>query len=551
MSIFSRTATGAPRFPPRGQKRGKTGKAAADPQQHAEIGRLLQQGILLQESGKLWPAQQCYQSVLDLQADQPEALYLLGLLMMKVGQNTHAVEYLKRAAAAKPADRMVGRSYVEALILETDGATAERQLRRLLKQTPKDPDLLSMLACCHAMLGREERAWETFERVLTENPDHPLALTNYADFLIAVGEYDRAKSVYRRAKDLDIRRGEALIGLAKCETFQSEPPELGEIKSMLGRPDVAPTEAIRLSQAAAKICNDLDRHDDVFTFYAASKEILGSSYDQKKTAYRFERYKALFTAEFFAAHKEFGDPSPKPVFIVGMPRSGTTLTEQIIANHPRAAGAGEIGVVRTIADGLAFQAGDVEEYIRRVEALKRKDAARLAREGLDVLERFSKDAARITDKLPHTFELLGLAQLLFPRAKIVHCRRSPLDTCVSCYLSPLRGHPYADDLRSLGAYYRLYADLMEHWRKVLPASMLELDYEELIADPEQNARRLIKFIGLEWAPICLDFQSGERAVLTISRSQVRQPIYRTSVERWRRYEKHLGPLKEALGDLAY
>jgi tetratricopeptide (TPR) repeat protein len=550
MSIFSRTAAGAPRLSTQGQKRGKPRDAATDPQ-HAEIGRLLQQGMLLQKGGKLWPAQQCYQAVLDLQADQPEALHLLGLLMMQVRQNASAVEYLKRAAAAKPADRGVCSSYAEALIRASDGSTAERQLRRLLKQSPKDPDLLSMLACCHAMLGREESARETFERVLAENPDHPSALTNYADFLMAVGEYDSAKAVYRSAKDRDIRRAEALAGLAKCETFQSEPPELGEIKSMLGRPGVTPPEAITLSQAAAKICNDLGRHDEVFEYYAASKEILGSSYDHKKTADRFERYKALFTAEFFATRQQFGDPSPKPVFIVGMPRSGTTLTEQIIANHPRAAGAGEIGVVRTIADGLAFQAGDVEEYIRHVEALKRKDSARLAREGLNALEHFSKDAARITDKLPHTFELLGLAQLLYPRAKIVHCRRSPLDTCVSCYLTPLRGHAYADDLRSLGAYYRLYADLMEHWRKVLPASMLELDYEELIADPEHSARRLIAFIGLDWDPACLEFQSSERAVLTISRAQVRQPIYRTSVERWRRYEKHLGPLKEALGDLAY
>ncbi len=233
-----------------------------------------------------------------------------------------------------------------------------------------------------------------------------------------------------------------------------------------------------------------------------------------------------------------------------MPRSGTTLTEQIIAAHPSAAAAGEIGVPNRIAKSLGFGASDEKAFARRISRLKPREVAALAREGLEMLVRFSKTAERITDKLPHNFELLGLIAMLFPRAKIIHCRRNPLDTCVSCFLTPLsEEHAYTHDLSALGEYYRDYAALMDYWRAVLPMPILDVDYELLVADPEGQSRRLVDFVGLDWNPACLEFHAGGRAIHTISRAQVRQPIYDTSIGRWRRYEKHLGPLRAALGDL--
>jgi hypothetical protein len=261
--------------------------------------------------------------------------------------------------------------------------------------------------------------------------------------------------------------------------------------------------------------------------------------------------RSIFTQEFFAEREGYGDPSQKPVFIVGMPRSGTTLAEQIIASHGHVAAAGEIGIPRGIAMSLGYGAPDEKGFARRVRALTQHEARTLAREGLAILNRFSTSATRITDKLPHNFQFLGLAALLFPKAKIIHCRRNPLDTCVSCFLTPLREeHSYAQDLTTLGAYYREYAALMDHWRHVLPMPILEVEYEALVTDLEAQSRRLIDFIGLEWDRACLDFQTSGRAVHTLSRSQVRRPVYTTSIGRWRRYEKHLGPLLAALGDLA-
>jgi hypothetical protein len=255
-------------------------------------------------------------------------------------------------------------------------------------------------------------------------------------------------------------------------------------------------------------------------------------------------------ASFFERRKEMGVQTDLPVFVVGMPRSGTTLTEQIIGNHEKGGGAGE--VVRLARFGQRFKHNaDFVEFIRQMDELGPKTVRDMGQNYLDLLRFLVPGKDRVIDKMPHNFMMLGFVALLFPGARVVHTRRNAADTCWSCYQNRLNdGHRYSRDLRTLGLYYREYLRLMEHWKKVLPLRIYESNYEELTADPENEARKLIDFIGLEWDPACLDFRSARRAVHTISASQVHQPIYRTSIERWRRYEKHLGPLKEALGDLA-
>ncbi len=528
-------------------RRGPQPQGGMDPR---EIGALLTQGVALQMKGQLWPAREFYQAVLDRQPNQPDALHLMALIALEAMQVEAAVDMLKRAVPQKPTDPALRGSYADALMLSNDAVAAERQLRRALKLSPEHSDLLCKLARCLAMLGREDEARSTFEAVLARGPDHPTALVDYADFLIQVGEPEKAEATYRRAVASDASPALALAGLAECRRYEGDPPELAAIQARLDQPGLRASEAIKLSQAAAKICNDIGKYDDAFSYYSSIKQFLAPDIRKSDPAAQFKLLRSIFTPDFFAVRAGYGDRSQKPVFIVGMPRSGTTLTEQIIASHPKAAGAGEFGVPRKIAMSLGYH-GAPEDFARRVNALKSKEAATIAHDGISMLERFSDRALRITDKLPHNFEFLGLVALLFPRAKIIHCRRSALDTCVSCFLTPLKeAHAYAYDLKALGEYYREYAALMDYWRQVLPTPILDLDYEELVGDTERQSRRLIDFIGLEWDPACLDFHTNSRAVHTISRAQVRQPIYSTSVERWRRYEKHLGPLRTALGDLA-
>jgi hypothetical protein len=236
-----------------------------------------------------------------------------------------------------------------------------------------------------------------------------------------------------------------------------------------------------------------------------------------------------------------------------MPRSGTTLTEQIIASHPNAAGAGELSYIRafSIDLGLSGENAFTDSAIAKFELLTPEGLRDLAERYLAVLAETSASALRVVDKLPVNFEHLGLIAMLFPNAKIVHCSRNPIDTCLSCFTNPLKltTLPFAESLTALGSYYREYVRMMDHWRNVLPMPIFEANYETVTESFEEHVRNMLDFLELEWDPACLDFHRTERAVNTPSVMQVRQPIYKTSVERWRRYEKHLGPLFEALGDL--
>ncbi len=239
------------------------------------------------------------------------------------------------------------------------------------------------------------------------------------------------------------------------------------------------------------------------------------------------------------------------LFIVGMPRSGTTLTEQIVSSHPEVTGAGELPLIGQVARKIGFDRSDLTPYRHQVISMTRGQSHELAQEYLASVRKKFPNSRHVADKLPLNFEHLGLIAILFPSARIIHCRREPIDTCVSCFMQALnRSHAYSTDLTTLGLYYREYHGLMEHWRQSLPLPIHEVRYEKLVANQESETRALISFLGLPWDDACLKYFETSRAVRTLSRWQVRQPIYSSSVERWRHYAGHLQPLIAALGDLA-
>jgi hypothetical protein len=272
-------------------------------------------------------------------------------------------------------------------------------------------------------------------------------------------------------------------------------------------------------------------------------------YDEEAALAAINRISAAFTEEIIGRHAGQGETSAVPVFILGLPRSGTTLVEQILASHHGIYGAGEI-------DAFAYSVAAQDDPVRRVLAdpavISTLSGDALRRLGADYLGRIracAPQADRITNKLPENFRLAGLIHLALPNARIIHTRRDPIDTCFSCFSQLFAGNlPYTYDLAELGRYYRAYDALMAHWRRVLPPGvMIEVQYEELVADLAGQARRLVAHCGLEWDPRCLDFHQTERAVRTASMNQVRQPFYRQSVGRWHTYERFLGPLLETLG----
>jgi hypothetical protein len=343
-------------------------------------------------------------------------------------------------------------------------------------------------------------------------------------------------------------RATALAGLTACEKIAADAAEAIELADIAPKLRPDSREYGMVEHALGKIAENSGDYAAAFGHFGRANAAAEFPFDLGILRLRYGTQRAIFTREFLSARRNFGCESEKPVFIVGMPRSGTTLTEQIIASHPAAAGAGESPMIRRIARNLGIGA-DLPAAARAAAALDAGSTQRLAESYLAALPPASGTALRVTDKMPLNFEHLGLIALLFPQARIIHCRRDPLDVCVSCFTNPMKAEATPGDIAGLGSYYREYARLMEHWRAVLPMPIFESQYEDLVESFEERARALIAFVGLPWDPACLSFYETERSVFTPSAMQVRQPIYKSSVGRWRRYEKHLGPLKAALGDL--
>jgi tetratricopeptide (TPR) repeat protein len=512
---------------------------------------LLRRGVAFQQRGNLVQAERCYQTVLAAYPDHPEALSRMGLLALQDRQYTVAIDFLKKAVALQP-DEVVYRNNLGNVFLQAHRPEeALPHLHRAVELQPKLFAALANLGRSYRKLGKAELGLPYLKRAVRIQPDRHEAKLILAESLLVLGRMEEAAEHYRPLLDLPQFRADALLGLAQTRKFAAGDIELQLIDKIVTelQPDSPKLEP--LHNAAGKIYNDAGLYEDAFRHYQRAKILAGANFKLEDYQKKIDRFIETFDPMFFLERLGFGSPSETPVLVVGMPRSGTTLIEQIISSHPDVYGAGELVHLKSLADGLSPPSANPQPFETAVKHLKKADCLRVAEEYLKVLHHHSKDALRIVDKMPHNFELLGLVALLFPNARIIHARRNPMDNCVSCFMNWFHGsHGYNTDLTKLGAYYREYARLMAYWRKTLRLRMLEVDYQEMVNDQEGQSRRLIEFLGLEWDPRVLTFYETERSVQTISRWQVRQPIYKTSVNRWRAYEKYLGPLKEALGDLA-
>jgi hypothetical protein len=301
--------------------------------------------------------------------------------------------------------------------------------------------------------------------------------------------------------------------------------------------------------AMGKVCEDLADYDKAYSHFARgnalARRLMPFDYERER---RFiERLQKVFDADLLASTRPISGTGRTPIFVIGMPRSGTTLVEQIVSSHPLVHGAGELNCLMRIATQVARRGGG-EVFPEGVARLSAADLADAASEYLRCSGHTEESEPFLTDKLPANFLLVGMIRLMFPNARVIHCQRDPIDTCMSCFKHYFpSGQRYSYDLVDLGRYYRLYQELMAHWHAVLPGFVYDIQYETLVADQERETRRLLEFCGLPWDEACLDFHRARRAVKTVSVAQVRRPVYQSSVQIWRRYEKHLRPLMDALG----
>jgi hypothetical protein len=323
------------------------------------------------------------------------------------------------------------------------------------------------------------------------------------------------------------------------------------IEGYLSNPRLTHRHELELRFAADKLYDELGEYQKAFLHYSRGNGIVATGTHEQALAAEFQAIMDTFDAPGYRSWPRASNRSRKPVFIVGMPRSGTTLVEQILSSHPLVYGAGELPYIRNLCTTMHELTGTGMHYPACMAAITRSGLDKLADRYLHQVEVLSPEAVRITDKMPHNFMHLGLISLLFPEAAIIHVKRNPLDTCLSCFFQYFSsGHEYSYDLKNLGNHYRQYRLLMERWKNMLNLPIFELEYEDLIANPEAVSRKLIEFCGLPWDDNCLAHHKEDQIARTASYAQVRKPIYNSSCERWKNYAPFMGPLIDALGDAA-
>jgi tetratricopeptide (TPR) repeat protein len=518
----------------------------------AQLQQILETGIAHHKEGRKEEAERCYRQVLEIAPNQPDALNLLGVLAADAGLLGLSIDLMRKALTLRPKDPNILNNLGHALSETHQYEEARDKLERAVALKPDFDEAKYNLGKALRFLGETELALKWWKEVWEADDRVYAALVGITNIYADEGRFEEAETTAREVKKRLPHRPAGYISFAHIHKFREDDGTLAEIKSQLTSENIAEQDKVALHYAAGKICDDLKMFDEAFGHFDLANRLACKTYDHKPTEAFWQRMKTVFSKRFFADRSGWGHDTDAPVFIVGMPRSGTTLTEQILAAHPDVYAGGELETM----DRLARFSEDIsptrEEFPVSALKLTRVGAEFVGRHYIDDLKRRSnRTARRITNKMPHNFQLLGLIALTMPNAKIIHCRRNPMDTCLSCWTKNFNdAHGYNRSLEDLGRYYRGYFDLMDHWRKVLPISILDVDYESYTSDLESTARKIVDFVGLEWNSRCLNFYEIERSVRTASQWQVRQPIYTTSVERWRNYMPHLQPLLDVLRPIA-
>ena len=510
----------------------------------------MQAAIQLEESGDLQGAWDRYQLVLDAYPRQVNALNRLGVIAGKKSDYTTAAAYFAEAVKVDPKNAALRSNLGSAYLFSEDFNDALVHLRKALSLSPGSSEVRYKLADCYLRLGKSDKAVEHVDRLLRSEPDHDDGLALKAQIHIALGQMDEAAAIYRALIARGAKLATAYAGLARLRRYEREPAELADVEQTLERTDLGDADRYELHFAAGKFADDCGQYDRAFRHFMSGKQHYKDTFDLGAYAQFVQGLQEIITPEFLGERKGFSSGSTRPVFIFGMPRSGSTLSEQILGAHPHVKSCGEQPYFQRVIERFGFDRRNPDMFLRNISKIGEDEGSRCAKGYLDILRKYSRTADRLTDKMPHNFEHLWFISLLFPEAVFVHTRRDPIDTCVSCFSSPLKEfHSYSGDLTTLGRYYRLQHQLNNHWHKVLPIDILAIQYEDLIDAPEVHARKLISHAKLDWDERCLDFDSSDTVVQTLSSWQVRQPIYKSAIGRWKNYEAHLQPLKDALGDL--
>ncbi len=569
-------------------QRGEIGPAIAALRRAVELepgnpATVFKLGLALQANGQLADALSCFLTARRLDPGKVDVYHQIGLTFWRLNDFDKAAGAFQQAVEKQPAHKESWHCLGEVLLQLHMYPQALSSYLRAIDLGSNEPQLLTTAGHLYRYFGDLDKAEALLRRAIEADPAHVKARVVLGEVLATAGRFDQADVCLNEALESNPDRADILIALAqlyerrlddaRCyETLrwllekgvecaplgttyctvsrrikrQPEAIEYGE-RVLANGSDPLP-EQQQLHTALGMAYESLARYDDAFRHFRRANELFDRQYDPDEFTRFVDLTISAFSKDFLSSAPRASLRSDRPVFIVGMPRSGTSLVEQVLSSHPHVHGAGELPDIGEIARDLRSCAGAERDYADWTKRLTREHLDAAARRYLDRLMNFSRDALRVTDKLPHNFVHLGLIELLFPEARIIHCIRDPVDTCLSCYIQDFGGqHIYSVRLDWLGRQYNDYLRLMAHWKAVIGLPMLEVRYEQLIAEPEDGIRRLVQFCDLPWDDQCLRFHESDRAVTTLSYEQARRPIYRSSAGKWRRYAAHLGELFETLG----
>ena len=491
---------------------------------------------------------QRYALILSVDPNNADALHRLGLIRFRQGRPEEAEALIRKLLQIDPALPEAHNSLGAVLRALQRHAEAIASFQQALFARPDYAEAHNNLGNTYFELSRYADAVAEYDLALAVRPAYADALANRATALKTLGRLDEAARGFADAIALAPTAARLYLELSDCKRFTPGDAHLAAMQNLMrDAAALSDEDRMLLHFALAKALTDLDEHEAAFAHMNAANGLKRrhTVYDEAATLGEMARIRQVFTPELLRVRAGAGNPSPVPVFIVGMPRSGSTLVEQILASHPAVVGAGEINDFPALVGGLGSSGAHFPEA---VPAMTPEQFYRLGSDYLARILPAAPAALRITDKMLANFRYAGLIHLALPGARIIHTRRDPVDTCLSCYSKLFTDDlPFAYELGELGRYYRAYESLMAHWRSLLPDGvLLEVQYEALVADIEREARRIVAHCGLPWDDRCLAFYRTERPVRTASANQVRQPIYRTSVARSHAYAALLQPLRDAL-----
>ena len=480
-----------------------------------------------------------------------DALLNIGVLLIEETRYSDAIEYFKRARSLRKKDIKLQRSLAKCYFLVDNFEDCRKIRRKLCELHPRDPKIMREYIDVLEAAGKLDAALKFYGKLEKLVPDDPDILNSKAEFLRSQGKYGEANEILRKIQKLMPGHAASLYLYCNSRKFgAAEATEYDGYIQLALSEEPEKVEYSQLCYAGGKIWQDCGQFDRAFEYFKTANDIRKESIPDKITV-PFNNARSVFTSEYLKDRKDFGVASDLPIFIVGMPRSGTTLTESLCGAHSEITAGDELIHMTSIFKGLGLESEASAQFQNNMHAYRQSDFRDMAEEYLGLVSKISKSARHITDKLPHNFMAIGLIRLLLPNAKIIHCRRHPIDNCLSLYSNSMRAFhiKYKSDLTALGLYYRQYWQLMQHWRENIPNSFHEVFYEDLVVNTEYNARQIIDYLGLEWQDSVMNRDGSQKTIRTLSAWQARQPVFTSSSGKWRKYEKHLGPLIEALGPL--